>query len=374
MIRMNARRRPGFTLVELMIAAAITVLIMTILSICFQTSMQAMSSMRAQGDAADQLRAVGEVMKRDFKADHFLPTEGGFQVSNRGRRLSDYDFRIFAPNVIGATAPTGFVVINSPASIFEGNDSVFDSFRGTGSIWFTCVLPGGTDGNLYTANVGGQVFSSDAAEVAYYLGGPLGAGTPAGSTAGTPNLPLYNLYRRQRLLASNSTIQGTLPTIDDEVISVSRPGLPPTWFVNTMGGVATGARPSAVGPTSIFNPLTGNRFGDDIVLSNVLSMEIKPTWQAPPSPTLVASPRGFGVNVLTPVNGSDTAYSPPANNVSSDAPYDTLSAFPASGSQFDTLFPTVNHPRIRVNGVQVRLRIYDQKVKTARQSTFIFDQ
>ena len=104
-------KRSGFTLVELMISAAITVIIMTILSICFQTSMSAMSAMRAQGDAADQLRAVGEVMKRDIKADHFQSAENSFQVNNGGRRLSDYLFQF------GANASTGFVQITSPPSI-----------------------------------------------------------------------------------------------------------------------------------------------------------------------------------------------------------------------------------------------------------------
>ena len=110
--------RDGFTLVELMIAAAITVMIMTILSICFQTSMSAMSSMRAQGDAADQLRALNTVMKRDFQANRHLPIEGAI---NRGCRLSDY----FA----GARPSSGFTLIHSPPSIKEGDDGAFDSFR-----------------------------------------------------------------------------------------------------------------------------------------------------------------------------------------------------------------------------------------------------
>src|SRR5438128_1460460 len=127
------RTRPGFTLVELMISMAMTVLIMTILSVCFQAAMRAMSDMRAAGDMSEQLRAVSEVMKRDFKADHFMPTESSFQVSNRGRKLSDYSFQN------GALSPsTGFFVINSPASFNEGNDGVFDSYRNTGSsVWFT---------------------------------------------------------------------------------------------------------------------------------------------------------------------------------------------------------------------------------------------
>ena len=134
MIRSRNRRRPGFTLVELMMSAAITVLIMTILSICFQTSMNAMSAMRAQGDAADQLRAVGEVMKRDIKADRHLPAEGSTTVMNSGRRISDYRL-----NQAGATTPTtGFFYLDSPPGTYEGNDGLFDSTRNANCrIWMT---------------------------------------------------------------------------------------------------------------------------------------------------------------------------------------------------------------------------------------------
>jgi prepilin-type N-terminal cleavage/methylation domain-containing protein len=351
MIRTRKPRR-GFTLVELMIAAGITVLIMTVLSICFQTSMKAMSAMRAQGDAADQLRALGEVMKRDAKADHHLPIESAAAVRNRGRRLSDYDFRN------GATASTGFVVINSPASIKEGNDGVFDSYRNTGSsLWFTSVLTGGSEGNLYSALVNGQTLTSEAAEIAYFI-------LPAGQTTGSPPQPLFNLYRRQRLVAPDTTRQAIYPTNDQEMVSVALPPNPNPPFVNTMATLTGGFRNGL-----IFTPLSGSRTGDDIILSNVLSFEVKPTWQAPAG---LPGPRQMGVSNVGPGN-LDTAFTPVTNNASSDAPYDSLSAFTAAGSQFDSLFPTPNHPRIRVNAVQIRIRIYDPKAKTARQATWIFD-
>lgn len=371
MIRSN-RKRSGFTLVELMISAAITVIIMTILSICFQTSMSAMSAMRAQGDAADQLRAVGEVMKRDIKTDHFQSAENSFQVNNGGRRLSDYDFRVFAPYLTGAIATTGFVQITSPPSVKEGDDGSFDSTRGTGSIWLTSVLPGGSEGNLYTAStfippvIAGVptpvVFSSEAAEVSYFL-------IPSGLTAGNPSTQLYNLYRRQRLVASSTTSQAQfqmavgVDPFANEVLSVD----PNTGFVNTMASIAS-TLPNPIRRPAI-GPLGGARFGDDIILSNVISFEVKPTWQ---SAGTTPAPRNFGFPTFT-LAGSPDVWANPSNLTSTDAPYDTLSAFPASGYQFDTLFPTANHPRIRVNAVQIRLRIYDPKVKTARQSSLVIE-
>ena len=355
-------KRSGFTLVELMISAAITVIIMTILSICFQTSMSAMSAMRAQGDAADQLRAVGEVMKRDIKADHFLPAESATAVANNGRRLSDYDFRG------AAQASSGFFYIRSPASFNEGNDGVFDSYRsdlpGGPALWFTSVLAGGTEGNLYTASVGGNIVSSEAAEVAYFLV-PTGQGT-----SGPAGLPTFHLIRRQRLIASNSAIGSNLQLAVNsglsgldlnvrEVISTYPViGPPAQTIVNTMGTIAYAAnRPAFPGL------LSSPRTGDDIIISNVISFEVKPTWQPRGGLPFIPGPRVFGNSFP----GVDVAFTPAANTASSDAPYDTLSAF--AGNTFDTITPLP----IRINAVQIRLRIYDPKVKTARQLTIIND-
>jgi len=218
------------------------------------------------------------------------------------------------------------------------------------------VRPGGTEGDLRTANAGGTVYSSEAAEVAYFL-------LPAGQTSGSPSLPLYNLYRRQRLVALDSGKQSLFP-MDPEVISLAQPGAPPTWYVNTMSSIAAGGRNA-----SIFTPLSGSRTGDDIILSNVISFEVKPTWE--PGAITPTPPRPMG-NSTVAVDTSDT-YNALTNKNSSDWPFDSLSAFPLAGYQFDSLFTNPNHPRVRVNALQLRIRIYDSKVKTARQISMIQD-
>src|SRR5262249_34753838 len=155
--------------------------------------------------------------------------------------------------------PTGFVVISSPDGVYEGNDSSFDSFRYTNhSIWFTSVLPGGSEANLYTASTSGQAVSSEAAEVAYFLG------PQVGSTAGASQ-PLFNLYRRQRLVATNTTKQTLFNTLvgDPEMISVN--SATPTQ-ANTMSTIVQGGRSNILAPLS--NSIS-NRVGDDIILSNV---------------------------------------------------------------------------------------------------------
>jgi len=354
--------RDGFTLVELMIAAAITVMIMTILSICFQTSMNAMSSMRAQGDAADQLRALNTVMKRDFMADRHLPAEGNQTVRNRGRRISDYLLQM--PTVPPPPPPaTGFFYLDSPppiASQYEGSDGAFDSYRNapntsypTGCrVWFTSVLPGGDDSKLYTATVNGVTYSSEAAEVAYFL-------LPAPQqTGGNPSLQLYNLHRRQRLVAIDSQRQSVLSPVlafagASEVISQNQANLAQA---NTMTTLTLGGRSPTLGPSSIFQLLAS---GDDIILSNVLSFEIKPTWT---HRTFLRDP--------VPFIGRPAAPGYPAYGPNTDFPYDDLTkATNNAGHTYDS----ITGMPVRMNAMQIRIRIYDIKVKTARQMTLIVD-
>src|SRR5437868_8877503 len=78
--------RPGFTLVELMVAAAVCVIIMAILATCFQSGIDTLRQLRSQGDMTDQLRAAEVVIKRDLQAKKFQPEDG---KPNQGVRLSD---------------------------------------------------------------------------------------------------------------------------------------------------------------------------------------------------------------------------------------------------------------------------------------------
>src|SRR3954466_15326472 len=80
--------RPGFTLVELMVAAAVCVLIMAILATAFQSGIDTLRQLRSHGDMMDQLRAASEVMKRDLQAPH-LQTQDRTGQPGQNRRLSD---------------------------------------------------------------------------------------------------------------------------------------------------------------------------------------------------------------------------------------------------------------------------------------------
>jgi len=94
--------------------------------------------------------------------------------------------------------------------------------------------------------------------------------------------------------------------------------------------------------TSITNPA---KLGDDIVITNVLSFEVRPMYAYP----------------FTPVAITPSA----ADSMFADLP----GPFPA---QFDTgLGDTVVNNRIRVIAVQIKIRVYDSKNKLSRQTTMV---
>ncbi len=73
------RRRQGFTLVELLVAMALIIFIMAILSQAFVSATSTFRILKASGDMAEKLRATTQVMQRDLAADHF---EGKKRLSN----------------------------------------------------------------------------------------------------------------------------------------------------------------------------------------------------------------------------------------------------------------------------------------------------
>src|SRR5689334_21797276 len=80
----SSAMRKGFTLIEMMVATALTMFIMAILSQAFVTSLDVFSGLKGLGDMEANLRTAGTLMRADLAADHF---EGK-------RRLSDPDFWI----------------------------------------------------------------------------------------------------------------------------------------------------------------------------------------------------------------------------------------------------------------------------------------
>ncbi len=116
--------RPGFTLVEIMVAMALTVFVMLILSQCFVQGLETFSGLKAIGDMQEELRTATTLLRTDLSMDHF---EGK-------RRLSDP-----AASLMSEKIREGFFVIGQcfPGKLMtqlpEGQepDIQIPSFRAT---------------------------------------------------------------------------------------------------------------------------------------------------------------------------------------------------------------------------------------------------
>jgi hypothetical protein len=298
--------------------------------------------------------------------------------------------------------------------------------------------------------------------VAYFL-------RPSGQQAGSS--PLYALYRRRRLLVdtrdrvpdSQLFVQETpgitgsgggapKPPASSQLTDVSYYGIAPSGFasslprlyINTPANITVPYRrlgmnvvnqdPQASAPAgvptpgyrsineenynkNIANP-NANPGGDDILLENVLSFEIKTTWDVPtdprinrvqgpasfvaPGPTVAANPEypfdnlpvtpsSFGNDALAATGARvfdtwrgedyiDTNAGPqyPLNTVRYSLwnnRYETgqATAPPLMGATPTDLRPLTIPLRIRVKAIQIRLRVWDTKTQQARQVTIVQD-
>ena len=121
-------RRRGFTLVELLVAMALIVFIMVILTEAFTAGIGVFRTLKSQGDMQERLRAASSLLHDDLRQDpnrqlHFNPI-GDPQLSG-----------------ISVTNPPtkGYFYIQQPASLPEGVDGYnVPSYRMT---WHTTFPP-----------------------------------------------------------------------------------------------------------------------------------------------------------------------------------------------------------------------------------------
>jgi prepilin-type N-terminal cleavage/methylation domain-containing protein len=164
----RGRGRRGFSLVELLVAMALVVFIMSIVSWAFQLAGKTVSTLKAAGDLAEQLRGVTTLLRRDLSAPHFVP--GNVRLSEvAGPNQGGY-FRILQ-NGQALSGPPAPGLLESPTFVTT-----------TTSLQFTVVLPANLPGDFYTTNLGaagGDLFDPN------YLTNNLPAGTIT-ATSGIP--------------------------------------------------------------------------------------------------------------------------------------------------------------------------------------------
>jgi prepilin-type N-terminal cleavage/methylation domain-containing protein len=219
------RRRAGFTLVEMLVAMALILFIISILVSAFVAGLKSVADFKAAGDLAEKERAVLTLLRRDLAADHF---EGK-------KRLSQPDFWADGPPREGffriyqgiSDKPEGM------APLFADLDGIPSYYQVSTALHYTVKLRGNTRGDFFSADVpqGSPLLSAAGlglqerrfedspnsynaqwAEVAVFLAPATNAVGVLEFTDGAMPQPLFTLYRRQRLaVPDNSLVQPPIP-------------------------------------------------------------------------------------------------------------------------------------------------------------------
>jgi prepilin-type N-terminal cleavage/methylation domain-containing protein len=300
MINRYSRTRRGFTIVELLVAMALIVLIMTVLSEAFVAGLSAFRSLKSIGDMQERMRLTASRIKQDLASPHF----------EAYRRLSDIDPYWLDPNIgngdqvtrlPGGRPQQGFLRIQTPRSPTNPNpasapiSSLLAEGQDGDGIWswitdprmvvpaapgaisgpilhftiktvperkdalrrdqvFSTPVPPSMAGNPLMATGASLIdqvegppdfrqfglMNSPWAEVCWFL-------VPTGDTAGGGTTPIYSLYRRQRLLIAprRDTFYATSPIATPPGGGVAWTGLGQYY------GVSCEPDPSNVPPNSL---------------------------------------------------------------------------------------------------------------------------
>jgi hypothetical protein len=216
--------------------------------------------------------------------------------------------------------------------------------------------------NRHDLRIGNQ-FVSQWAEIVYFLA-PNGLTTTADEAAGERPLALYTLHRRQRVITPSPF--AFVPALDQ--------GQYPAVSVPPVAGTPTNDPLAITTPTNRLNSdappaslaVAGNspEYGSDILLSNVLSFQIRLQFEGQ---------AGFVDEWLTGSTTGQSARTEPNNTPGAPRVYDTADD-PVNPVHPVSKLP--NYPggvKPRVRAVQLKLRVYDPNNKMTRQITLIQD-
>ena len=309
------RRRQGYTIIELLVAMALIMTIMAILSTAYVSGLDTFSRLKGIGDMSEKLRVATTILRRDLSADHFTGAA----------RLSDPSFDAQPPRegffqvINGGTVNEGSDGFGNP-SLVATQDILYFSvkLRGNRQEDFFRGDPNFANATFFTQPTDATYSGYQWAEVCYYVL-PIAGGTTTGPA---PGQQLYALYRAERAIVANNTgLNGGNPL----TMSIG-----PNGF-NTPSSIQTVANRGLQIPAS----LTGTT--DTLLLSDVLNFDVQ-VMMVPPAA------------VVGPVGGLMQGVSP-----FTDMNYDTA------------------NPVSQIFAVQIIIRVYDLKTRQSRQITLVQD-
>jgi hypothetical protein len=404
------QRRPGFTLVEMLVATGLTIFIMVILSQAFVAGLETFRQLKALGDMESNLRTATTILRSDLSADHF---EGK-------RRLSDSVFWTIGPPREGYFRIWQGSPIGGPQgrNIFEGVDGDgLPSYRYTDCIlaftvkprgnrlesFASAIVPAGSpllavglpDGRFQNPAV--NTYNCQWYEVAYYLR-PIAGVTADGTTQ------LYSLFRRQRLaVPQNEALNwpaggkaGLITATPNNINAYAEISCMPvadgSLYFNSPTDLTIPQRRFGMDPTQPGGmpvipdaskqpwtyPIYGDpnqdpaRRGADVLLTNVVSFEVR---------VLLAGQNDF-VDLFDPIYGNST--NPLFQGANGPRVFDTWSSVKDELYEYvdckDTAAtspPEVMQQRIprqvRIVAVKIILRVWDATTKQTQQISVVQD-
>lgn len=292
------QRRPGFTLVEMLVSVALVLFIMVILTEAFGKGLEGFRQMKALGDMESRLRTAAAMLRRDLGADHF---EGK-------RRLSD-DLTTWR---MAGEPREGFFrhayrnpVADYPRPASEGvdGDQIGSSHGAASVLHFTVKLRGNDRSQFFSAKAPARMLSSQPLDRTTFFNQPADArfqenGIYSGqwaevayflektSQASAGSIPLYALYRSQLVIAADNQINWNTP-LNDTVSNLAeiscRPVQQPVstsdsvlHYLNNPTDINSKHEPADnLHPhRRAFNPVAPTLRAATVVLTDVLSLEV----------------------------------------------------------------------------------------------------
>ena len=206
----TTNKRPAFTIIELLVALALVLFIMSIISQVFVDTSEAFRSQRAKAELSEKLRFITQTLRADLRASHF----------ENNRRLSDDDFWSDGPPKMGYFRLEQARPYTEVSSL-TGNDKAYISNESSGTVLaFTSFLHGNDQRGFHSINLNkipwfkswkdinltpgdtrfeGSAYSynTPSAEVAWFID-PSRSPLPIllQDEPDAPTVQLFNLYRK----------------------------------------------------------------------------------------------------------------------------------------------------------------------------------
>ena len=386
-MRLQNKARSGFTLTEMMVATALILYIMVIISTAFRSGLDTFSKLSTAGKLQEQLTNTTRIIQRDLAADHFkVDNRDGFQ----GPKLSDQRL-----DRIGWVPSDGgfFAAWQTATSTFEPSlgsldaESIGSTRNSKCFMRFTVRLPQSTA--LYQFPLPFTLLGPPPGRDAY----------DANILDPTGNKTYYQMSRWGKVEYFLAPIDSLVPVYTDstntvELFSLRRKFTPMSANPTPLELEADRPHISATYPLPAPNPN-----GDDILLTNVVSLEMKYVWDGPertgtnqssmpnkevlpywrssfqvPGPAQVDWPFDE-LPVRTPIIAGqpdrffDTWFQPSPTSLppATGVQIPVWNAAPAA----DASLPFQPPLRIRIKAIQFKLRIWDQKTGQTRQVTIM---